>query len=149
MYGTPIYDRKNHSRVRLQIVFSQDQIDILATHTRNNIPNESCAVLFGKIENDHFTVKDIFLTKNTQESPVNFTISNEELIKVYEEAEKRQLDVVGIFHSHPDASVYPSLTDQKYMEINPVPWIIFSNKNQEFKAYIFDSKIIPVDLAVL
>jgi len=149
VYGTSIYDRENHSRVRLQIVFSQDQIDILATHARNNVPNESCAVLFGKIENGHFTVKDIFLTKNTQESPVNFTISNEELIKVYEEAEKRQLDVVGIFHSHPDASAYPSLTDQKYMEINPVPWIIFSNKSQEFKAYVFDSKIIPVDLVVL
>ncbi|MEX0763785.1 MAG: M67 family metallopeptidase [Nitrosopumilaceae archaeon] len=133
----------------MQIVFSQDQIDTLATHARNNIPNESCAVLFGKIENDHFTVKDIFLTKNTQESPVNFTISNEELIKVYEEAEKRQLDVVGIFHSHPDSSAYPSLTDQKYMEINPVPWIIFSNKNEEFKAYVFDSKIISVDVAVL
>jgi len=133
----------------LQIVFSQEQIDTLATHARNNIPNESCAVFFGKIENGHFTVKDIFLTKNTQESPVNFTISNEELIQVYEEAEKRNLDVVGIFHSHPDSSTYPSLTDQKYMEINPVPWIIFSNKNQEFKAYIFDSKIIPVDLAVL
>ncbi|MEX2348333.1 MAG: M67 family metallopeptidase [Nitrosopumilaceae archaeon] len=133
----------------MQIVFSQDQIDTLATHARNNIPKESCAVLFGKIENDHFTVKDIFLTKNTQESPVNFTISNEELIKVYEEAEKRQLDVVGIFHSHPDSSAYPSLTDQKYMEINPVPWIIFSNKNEEFKAYVFDSKIISVDLTVL
>ncbi len=149
MHGTPIYDRENHSRVRLQIVFSQEQIDTLAIHARNNIPNESCAVLFGKIENDQFTVKDIFLTKNMQESPVNFTISNEELIKVYEEAEKRQLDVVGIFHSHPDVSAYPSLTDQKYMEINPVPWIIFSNKNQEFKAYVFDSKIIPIDLAVL
>ena len=149
MYGTSIYDRENHSRVRLQIVFSQEQIDTLAIHARNNIPNESCAVLFGKIENDQFTVKDIFLTKNMQESPVNFTISNEELIKVYEEAEKRQLDVVGIFHSHPDVSAYPSLTDQKYMEINPVPWIIFSNKNQEFKAYVFDSKIIPIDLAVL
>ena len=149
MHGTPIYDRENHSRVRLQIVFSQEQIDTLAIHARNNIPNESCAVLFGKIENDQFTVKDIFLTKNMQESPVNFTISNEELIKVYEETEKRQLDVVGIFHSHPDVSAYPSLTDQKYMEINPVPWIIFSNKNQEFKAYVFDSKIIPIDLAVL
>jgi len=133
----------------LQIVFSQDQIDILVTHARNNIPNESCAVLFGKIKNDHFTVKDIFLTKNTQESPVNFTISNEELIKVYEEAEKSQLDVIGIFHSHPDSSAYPSLTDQKYMEINPVPWIIFSNKNEEIKAYVFDSKIISVDVAIL
>ena len=124
-------------------------MDVLVKHARNNTPNESCAILFGRIENDHFTVKDVFLTKNIQDSPVNFTMSNEDLIKGYEEAEKRNLDVVGIFHSHPDSSAYPSLTDQKYMEINPVPWIIFSNKNQEFKAYVFDSKIIPVDLAVL
>ena len=124
-------------------------MDVLVKHARNNTPNESCAILFGRIENDRFTVKDVFLTKNIQDSPVNFTISNEDLIKGYEEAEKRNLDVVGIFHSHPGSSAYPSLTDQKYMEINPVPWIIFSNKNNEFKAYVFDSKIIPVDLAVL
>ena len=124
-------------------------MDVLVKHARNNTPNESCAILFGRIENDHFTVKDVFLTKNIQDSPVNFSMSNEDLIKGYEEAEKRNLDVVGIFHSHPDSSAYPSLTDQKYMEINPVPWIIFSNKNQEFKAYVFDSKIIPVDLTVL
>ena len=124
-------------------------MDVLVKHARNNTPNESCAILFGRIENDHFTVKDVFLTKNIQDSPVNFTISNEDLIKGYEEAEKRNLDVVGIFHSHPGSSAYPSLTDQKYMEINPVPWIIFSNKNNEFKAYVFDSKIISVDLAVL
>ena len=142
-------DRKSHSRVRLQIIFSHEQIDILVKHARANIPNESSAILFGKIESDHFTVKDVFLTKNTQDSPVNFTISNEELIKGYEEAEKRKLEIVGIFHSHPDSGAYPSLTDQKYMEINPVPWIIFSNKNKELKAYFFDSKIIPVDLAVL
>ena len=124
-------------------------MDVLVKHARNNTPNESCAILFGRIENDHFTVKDVFLTKNIQDSPVNFTMSNEDLIKGYEEAEKRNLDVIGIFHSHPDSSAYPSLTDQKYMEINPVPWIIFSNKNNEFKAYFFDSKIISVDLAVL
>ncbi|MGI0041934.1 MAG: Mov34/MPN/PAD-1 family protein, partial [Nitrosopumilaceae archaeon] len=112
----------------MQIVFSQDQMDVLVKHARNNTPNESCAILFGRIENDHFTVKDVFLTKNIQDSPVNFTISNEDLIKGYEEAEKRNLDVVGIFHSHPDASAYPSLTEQKYKEINPVPWRIFSNK---------------------
>lgn len=144
-------DRKGHSRIGLPkaIVLSQDKIDLLIKHANDNIPNESCAILFGKTEDDHFTVKDVFLTKNIEDSSVNFTISNEELIKGYEEAEKRKLEIVGIFHSHPHSGAYPSLTDQKYMEINPVPWIIFSNKNEELKAYFFDSKIIPVDLAVL
>jgi hypothetical protein len=34
------------------------------------------------------------------------------------------------------------------MEINPVPWVIFSNKNKEFKAYIFESEIMSVSLEI-
>ena len=143
-------DRKNYSRINLQksIVLLQNHIETLTNHAKKNIPNESCAILFGKIENETFDVKDIFLTKNIEESPVNFTISNDELLAAYTEAEKRKLDVIGIFHSHPDSMAYPSLTDRKFMETNPVPWIIFSNKNNEFRAYIFESEIMPVSLKV-
>ena len=131
------------------IVLSKNQKDILVKHAKRNVPNESCAILFGNIENDNFTVKDVFLTKNIEDSPVNFTISNDELIRGYAEAEKKKLDVVGIFHSHPNSSASPSLTDKKYMEINPVPWIIFSNENEEMKAYLYESKIIEINLSVV
>ena len=142
--------RNSNSRIALQkeIVLSQNQIDVLVKHARDNSPNESCAILFGRIENDHFSVKDVFLTKNTENSPVNFTISNDELIKGYDEAEKRNLDVVGIFHSHPNSEAYPSSTDKKYMEINPVPWIIFSNQSEQFRAYVFESNIKSLNLTV-
>lgn len=130
------------------ILISKDQIDILSEHAKKASPNESCAILFGKIEKDHYMVKAVFLTMNIENSPVNFTISNDELIKGYQEAEKRKLDVVGIFHSHPDSDAYPSATDQKFMEINPVPWVIFSNKSEQFRAYVFESKVIPFDLHV-
>ncbi|HII36375.1 MAG TPA: M67 family metallopeptidase [Nitrosopumilaceae archaeon] len=130
------------------MLISKDQINLLSKHAKEASPNESCAILFGKIEKDHFRVKDVFLTKNIENSPVTFTISNDELIKGYQEAEKRQLDVVGIFHSHPDSEAYPSVTDQKFMEINPVPWVIFSNKTEQFRAYVFESKIIPFVLSV-
>jgi proteasome lid subunit RPN8/RPN11 len=130
------------------ILLLHDHINILAKHAKEASPNESCAILFGKIEKDHFLVKDIFLTENIANSPINFTISNDDLIKGYQEAEKRKLDVVGIFHSHPDSEAYPSITDQKFMEINPVPWLIFSNKNEQFRAYVFESKVIPFDLVV-
>jgi proteasome lid subunit RPN8/RPN11 len=130
------------------ILLLHDHIDILAKHAKKASPNESCAILFGKIEKDHFRVNDIFLTENVENSPVNFTISKDELIKGYQEAEKRKLDVVGIFHSHPSSEAYPSVTDQKFMEINPVPWIIFSNKNELFKAYVFESKVMPLEISV-
>lgn len=143
-------DRKSNSRIDLQksIVLLQNHIELLTDHAKRNIPNESCAVLFGKIENETFIVKDVFLTKNIENSPVNFTISNDELITAYGEAEKRKLGVIGIFHSHPDSNAYPSHIDKKFMEINPVPWVIFSNKNKEFKAYIFESEIMLVSLEI-
>ena len=130
------------------LVLLQNHIELLTNHAKKNIPNESCAILFGKIENETFDVKAVFLTKNTEDSPVNFAISNDELLEAYSEAEKRKLEVIGIFHSHTDSMAYPSLTDKKYMEINPVPWIIFSNKNNEFKAYIFESEVMSVLLEI-
>jgi proteasome lid subunit RPN8/RPN11 len=130
------------------LVLLQIHIQLLINHAKKNIPNESCAILFGKIKKEVFDVKDIFLTKNMENSPVNFTISNDELLAAYSEAEKRKLEVIGIFHSHPDSTAYPSLTDKKYMEINPVPWVIFSNKNKEFRAYIFESEVMPISLEV-
>lgn len=132
----------------MQIVLLQDQIEILTRHAKNNIPNESCALLFGRAEKNNAIVKDLFLTKNVEDSPINFAISNEELIKAYEEAEKRKLDVIGIFHSHPVSDAYPSSTDKKYMEINPVPWVIFSSKSKELKAFLFESEIVQIKIII-
>ena len=131
------------------IIFSKNQIEILANHSRENSPNESCAILFGGTDNGQVTVKEIFLTKNIENSPVNFTISPDELILAYDTAEKKGLDVSAIFHSHPSSVAYPSTTDKKYMETNPVPWVIYSNLNNDFRAYIYNSDIVPVPVKIL
>ncbi|MGI0082970.1 MAG: Mov34/MPN/PAD-1 family protein [Nitrosopumilaceae archaeon] len=131
-----------------EIVLSQDQISLLVKHAQNNIPNESCAILFVKINANQFTVKDIFLTRNVENSPIKFRLSDEDNVKLYLEADKKQF-LVGIFHSHPDSEAYPSVIDQEYMELNSGPWIIFSNKNQDFKAYVFESKITQIRLTIL
>jgi len=135
-------------KLQQEIVLSKNHIDILTRHAQECAPNESCAILFGRIEGKRVIIRDIFLTKNTENSPVTFTISNQELIQAYSEAEKRKLDVTGIFHSHPHSVAYPSATDKKYMESNPVPWVIFSNVENKFEAYIFESGIIPVVVTI-
>lgn len=144
-------DWKSHGRMTTPkaIILSKPQVEILKQHSIKNSPNESCAILFGNTSDDQVLVKGIFLTKNIEVSPVNFTISNEELIQAYTEAEREGLDVSGIFHSHPSSVAYPSSTDKRYMEINPVPWIIFSNLSNELKAYIYDSDIVPVPVKIL
>ncbi len=131
------------------IILSQTQINILKKHAEEKAPIESCALLFGVITDNNYTVREIYLTKNIEDSPVSFTMSNDELINAYAKAEKLGLEVIGIFHSHPESIAYPSTTDRRYMEINPVPWIIFSNLNDEFKGYIFDSELVPISVKIL
>ena len=125
-----------------KITLTESDKKILSEHSENQKPNEACAILFGK--ND--TVSDLFLTKNIEESPVNFTISNEQLIEGYKMAEEKNLDVVGIFHSHPDSDAFPSNTDKKFMQSNPVVWIIYSGINKNFRAFILESDIIEIPI---
>lgn len=130
-------------RIDLQkIILSQSIKKILTNHAENENPNESCALLYGNDE----TVSDVFLTKNIEESPVNFTISNEQLIEGYKIAEERKLPVIGIFHSHPNSEAYPSSTDKKFMHSNPVVWIIYSGVNKNFKAYVLESDVLEISI---
>ena len=123
-----------------KIKLSQQDKKILEEFSENQKPNESCALLFGK----NNAVLELFLTENIEKSPVNFTISNKQLIEGYEIAEKREMEVIGIFHSHPNSDAYPSNTDKKFMQSNPVAWIIYSGINKNFKAYLLERDIVEI-----
>ena len=130
----------------MKIILTESQKDNLSNHANKQNPNESCALLFGSNENGNIVVKEVFLTENMENSPVNFTVSNEQLLQGYQTAEEKQLEVIGIFHSHPDSEPYPSSTDKKFMKINPVPWIIFSGLTNDFKAYLLELDIIEIPI---
>jgi len=130
----------------LQLILTKVQRQLLSKESIDKKPNESCALLFGKKDNDKIAVSEIYPAENIEKSSVNFTISNEQLIQGYKIAEDKGLDVIGIFHSHPDSEPYPSATDKKFMEINPVAWVIFSLVTKEFKAYMFESELITIPL---
>jgi proteasome lid subunit RPN8/RPN11 len=125
-----------------KIKLSQTDKKILSEYSENQKPNESCALLFGKDD----TIKDLFLTENIEKSPVNFTISNKQLIEGYKIAEEKNMEVIGIFHSHPDSEAYPSNTDKKFMQSNPVVWIIYSGINKNFRAYFLESEIVEIPI---
>ena len=125
-----------------KIRLSESDKKILSEYSENQKPNESCAILFGK--NDQ--VLDLFLTENIEKSPTNFTISNEQLIEGYKIAEERKIEVIGIFHSHPDSDAYPSNTDKQFMQSNPVVWIIYSGINKNFRAFLLETDIIEIPI---
>jgi proteasome lid subunit RPN8/RPN11 len=125
-----------------KIILEQSYKKILSQYSENQKPNESCALLFGK----NNQVLDIFLTENIEESPINFTISNEQLIEGYKMAENKKMEIIGIFHSHPNSDAFPSNTDKKFMQSNPVVWIIYSGINKNFRAFVLESETIEISI---
>ena len=120
-----------------EILLNQKQVDTLIQHSEKAGLAESCAMLLGTHNDQQWNVKEVFLTRNAHnESETSFIISPEELLQGHQLAEKKQLELVGIFHSHPNTSASPSNMDKKYMKVNgDIPWIIFSGINTDLRAF--------------
>jgi len=131
-----------------EILLNQKQVDALIQHSEKAGLSESCAMLLGTHNDQQWNVKEVFLTQNIDNSQTNFTISPEELLKGYQLAEKMHLELVGVFHSHPNSDAIPSSTDKKFMQNNPVPWIIFSGITNDLSAYLLDSNIIEIPIKI-
>ena len=120
-----------------EILLNQRQKDTLIQHSEKAGLSESCAMLLGTHDDQQWNVKEVFLTRNAHtDSEISFIITPEELLQGYQLAEKKQLELVGIFHSHPNSTASPSNLDKKFMKANgDIPWIIFSGKNTDLRAF--------------
>jgi proteasome lid subunit RPN8/RPN11 len=119
------------------------QIDELVRVARDALPNESCAILLGR----KGRILEILTMRNADESPLTFSIDPADLIHVYNLAESKELEVIAIFHSHP-SKPSPSGTDRKFMEINPVIWIIYSTIEKNMKAFIYEEDIKEIGIKI-
>jgi [CysO sulfur-carrier protein]-S-L-cysteine hydrolase len=128
------------------IFLTTAQLTKLVEVAKDALPNESCAFLLG--HNDR--VAKILPMRNIDESPVTFSIEPTELIYAYNLAESKGMDVIAIFHSHP-AKAWPSSTDMKFMEINPVIWVIYSTTENQLKAFVYDDDdfIKEIDIRII
>ncbi|MGQ9638522.1 MAG: Mov34/MPN/PAD-1 family protein [Thermodesulfobacteriota bacterium] len=93
--------------------------DTIIEHARKEAPLECCGILSGK----EGTVWKAFELKNSEQSPIRYSVLPQEQIKVFKEMEKESLDMLAIYHSHPHTPAFPSDTDVKlsfYPEVSSV-----------------------------
>ncbi|MBS1835894.1 MAG: M67 family metallopeptidase [Acidobacteria bacterium] len=93
--------------------------DVMVAHAEATYPNECCGVMLGKGK----TVTRAKAVENTYQGAQEdrYEIRPEDLLAADREARKDGLDIVGIFHSHPDCAAYFSKTDLE----NSCPWYSF------------------------
>ena len=79
----------------------------MRTHVARQIPLEACGLLAGK--NDQ--VEKVLLVRNQAQSPVRYVMDPYEQLKAFSWIESHDLDLLGIFHSHPTGPETVSATD--------------------------------------
>ncbi len=119
------------------IVISKEKMNLLLEKSKKS-EKELGALLFGRIEGNRAIVHLIKLLRYSERSTTHFIADPFFLLKSFSEAEKMGLELIGIFHSHP-APPAPSTADLRYMELNPVVWVIVDNTNLAVGAYVLES----------
>jgi len=108
--------------LRIPKTIFQEMVD----HAKREWPLECCGLLGGKDK----TVKKSFELQNTEKSPVLYSMSPREQIKVFEEMEKESMEMIAIYHSHPKTIPFPSETDVKLTFYPDVSSVIISLKEE-------------------
>lgn len=84
-------------------------------HARATYPNECCGAMLGTIDAFQKIVRIAMPLENVSEGPkrVHYQLRPSDLLKADREARRHNMDLVGIYHSHPDCDAYFSETDRK------------------------------------
>jgi proteasome lid subunit RPN8/RPN11 len=95
----------------------------MVAHARRTYPNECCGAMLGTIDGDTKDVREAIALDNAFEGAqaARYELRPEDLLKADKAARDRGMDLIGIYHSHPDCDAYFSTTDLQ----NSCPWYSF------------------------
>jgi len=95
----------------------------MVTHARQTYPNECCGAMIGVIGDDEKIVRAALPLENAfaGAQAARYELRPEDLLAADKAARERSMDLIGIYHSHPDCDAYFSKTDLR----NSCPWYSF------------------------
>jgi proteasome lid subunit RPN8/RPN11 len=98
----------------VQIKLNDRDLEKIRKHGEADYPNECCGFLLGKSDNDIKTVIKTRPVVNSREQENRYNryfIPPEEYMRIERQARDEDLEVIGVYHSHPDAEARPSQYD--------------------------------------
>ena len=108
----------------MTLSFDPGVLDAIHKHGEAAYPNEGCGLMLGRADGGDRQATDILPIQNGREPEAahnRYLITPQDMLRGEDEAERRGLDVIGIFHSHPDHQAQPSEFDREYA----LPWFSY------------------------
>jgi len=108
----------------MKINLPEELMDKIHAHGEETYPEEGAGLLLGREEGDYRVVVDVLPLPNGREDSARhnrYVITPLHLYEGEKQAEARGLEVIGVFHSHPDHPNRPSEFDRTWA----VPWFSY------------------------
>jgi len=100
-------------------------VEKMIHHAKGHAPIEGCGYLAGKDQ-----VITFFLPMtNIDASPIHYSFDPQEQFEALRQARANDLDLTGVYHSHPDSPAFPSKEDTRLAYDPDLSYIIVSLKN--------------------
>ena len=95
------------------IHLTRSDYEAMTVYARDGLPNECCGLLAGKQNGDDAFVEKVYYLNNTDASPEHFSMDPAEQFAVLRDIRRRNLALIGNFHSHPETPSRPSDEDKR------------------------------------
>lgn len=128
----------------MTILLKQQDYREILSYTQENLPNEACGLLAGRIEDDIKTVEKVYFLTNVDQSPEHFSMDPKEQFAAIKDARSNGWVLLGNFHSHPGSPSRPSQEDIRLAFDPEASYLILSLQDQEnpvFKSFKIKDKI--------
>jgi len=95
----------------------------MVAHARETYPDECCGAMLGSTDGEQKAVRIAIRLRNAFEGAqaARYELRPEDLLAADKAAREQKMDLIGIYHSHPDCDAYFSRTDLQ----NSCPWYSF------------------------
>jgi [CysO sulfur-carrier protein]-S-L-cysteine hydrolase len=101
--------------------------DAMVNHALDERPNECCGLLAGS----DGVITRIYRASNVAEpKTVRYDVDSGELVRIFTDMREKDVDHLGIYHSHPNSEPRPSATDRKLARYDSVVYFIVSLRSR-------------------
>ena len=108
----------------MKLEIASDLFDQIHTHGEQAYPGEGAGFLLGNANTDLRVVTALVTLPNAREESARhnrYLLTPQDMLGSEKEADKLGLDVIGVFHSHPDHPNQPSEFDRDWA----MPWFSY------------------------
>ena len=108
----------------MKLEISSELLDQIHAHGEEAYPGEGAGFMLGNADGDLRVVSVILKLPNAREESARhnrYLLTPQDVLQSEQEAAKLGLDVIGVFHSHPDHPNEPSEFDRNWA----MPWFSY------------------------